>query len=57
MKRWIIAHECEPLAWCNIDGWVCPSNNPVERFTDEEKQTANLPMEGVWMEDEECSIL
>lgn len=49
-RFWFVAHVTEPLGWCNENGWVCPSNEPVEVFTDEEKATHNLPIDGRWVE-------
>lgn len=48
--RWFIAHKTEALCWSNEDGWVCPSNDVPDRFTDAEKERVTLPMEGTWLE-------
>ena len=44
--NWIITNIEEPdLCWSNTDGWV---EEDFDTFTDDEKQTLNLPVDGQW---------
>ena len=40
-------HPGEPVFWNNQDGWGDADN--ADRFTDAEKQTLNLPIDGAWV--------
>ena len=40
-------HPGEPVFWNNADGWGDAEN--ADRFTDAEKQTLNLPIDGAWV--------
>lgn len=44
---WIIEHESDrTLCWSNSDGWV---SETYDTFTDEERFTLNLPINGKWV--------
>jgi hypothetical protein len=52
MRLWKIIHQTvkdeetgRPLQWSNEQGWV----DIGDLFTNEERKTGDLPMEGVWL--------
>jgi hypothetical protein len=47
MGSWLITHKTDPLWWNNLDGYTELDNASV--FTQEERDTVTLPMEGAWI--------
>jgi hypothetical protein len=44
---WIIENKTDwDLTWSNEDGWC---KETFDTFTDEERDTLNLPIDGVWV--------
>ena len=45
---WIIAnYKDEELTWSNAEGWISGDN--YNTFSDEEKKTLTLPIDGTWV--------
>lgn len=45
---WIIENKTDrALAWSNTYGWC---DETFDTFTDEERETLNLPLEGEWVQ-------
>lgn len=46
-KWYVIKHMIRNLYWSNTDGWVDRETATI--FTEEERLSSYLPMEGIWV--------